>query len=135
MHELKRKRLMKTILILLAAAVAQPAQAGLAVKNFREIFDSFVVSTGVDPSDPDINAYYSQSFTRLPMTGAVTEVSSSDRPKASSDERRAAVMEFPNTRRLKLPADPGSDSRELTSTVNEGLQIVSRYSPCKRSAF
>ncbi len=76
MHELKRKTLMKTLLILIAAAIAQPAQAGLAVKNFREIFDSLQVSTGVDPNDPDINAYYTQSYTRLPMTGAVTEVSS-----------------------------------------------------------
>jgi hypothetical protein len=67
---------MKTLLILVAVSVAQPAHAQLAVKNFREIFDSLQVSTGVDPTDPGINAYYAQSYTRLPMTGAVAEVTS-----------------------------------------------------------
>src|ERR1700722_13917385 len=67
---------MKTLLILIGLAVAQSAHAQLAVKNFREIFDSLQISTGVDPNDPNINAYYAQSYTRLPMTGAVGEVTS-----------------------------------------------------------
>jgi len=64
----------------LAAAVAAastPARAnGLAVKNFRQVFDSLAVSTGVSPSDQAINDFYAQSYSRLPMTGSVTEVNS-----------------------------------------------------------
>jgi hypothetical protein len=76
--ETKMKLIPRALLVITALLAAAPqAQAGLAVKNFREIFDSLVVSTGVSPTDQAINDYYSQSFTRLPMTGAVGEVSSS----------------------------------------------------------
>src|SRR3954471_1832956 len=72
-------------LIAAATAGVAPANAdtldysttGLAVKNFRQVFDSLVVSTGVSPSDSAINDFYSSSYSRLPMTGSVNEINSS----------------------------------------------------------
>jgi hypothetical protein len=69
--------LRSSVPLLLALTFAVPAQAGIAVKNFREIYDSLVVSTGVTPAAyPAIDQFYAQSYTRLPLTGSVNEVTS-----------------------------------------------------------
>jgi hypothetical protein len=63
-------------ILIAGVLIGTSAQGAISVKNFREIYDSLAASTGVDPNDATISAYYAQSYTRLPLTGAVAEVSS-----------------------------------------------------------
>lgn len=65
----------------LAGALLSPAPATLAddalgLKNFREINASLEAVTGISSRDPDIQAIYRQVVSRLPLRGAVEEMSS-----------------------------------------------------------
>jgi hypothetical protein len=61
----------------LSMATGDARANGLAVKNFRQIFQSLAVSTGISPQDREIGDYYAQSYSRLPQRGDVDEIGSS----------------------------------------------------------
>lgn len=56
------------------AAKQQPKDIShLALKNFRELYDSLATVTGVDPTSQDISTYYQQIVGQLPRNGTLSE--------------------------------------------------------------
>lgn len=68
-------RLCLSAIALLVAIRGPEAEADVAVKNFRQIFESLKVVTGISNPPADIVGYYQKNQAILPVAGKVTEVS------------------------------------------------------------
>lgn len=65
----------RLLLSCLAAAAPALGNVTVGVKNFRQLLASYAQMTGIDPTEPEIAAYFAQSKSRLPKLGRADEVS------------------------------------------------------------
>src|SRR5438552_1932252 len=62
--------------IFLFLAATSSFATDLSIKNFREIFESYALITGVPRTDAEVIAKFNDVKTKLPQKGAVEEISS-----------------------------------------------------------
>src|SRR4051812_2698112 len=63
------------VVALVASWMAAPASAQIAVKTHMQILESFAVITGVPANDPEVQATYLASRSRMPRNGEIEEIS------------------------------------------------------------
>jgi hypothetical protein len=61
-------------LILAIGTLSTEARAAVVLKNFRQIYESLIIATGVDGSDPAVSEYYAKVRNRLPKEGKPEEI-------------------------------------------------------------
>ncbi len=106
-----------------------PTEAG--VNNFRQVYESLISQTGVDPlQKPDIEKYFQEAVTRLPKSGTVEEMNSTSLLAITalsgmfckawiSDEAKAAAGE------RKTHTEVNFDAKEMSDA--EIQKMANRY--------